>query len=56
MAELADPAIAGHSPAAFAADAIASARTAALADPEGDSLARTLAAIHERGQHRAAAE
>jgi indolepyruvate ferredoxin oxidoreductase, beta subunit len=48
MAELVDPALAGQVPAAFAADAVASARVAALADPEGDSLARTLADIDAR--------
>jgi indolepyruvate ferredoxin oxidoreductase, beta subunit len=48
LAELVDPALAGQIPAAFAADAVASARVAALADPEGDSLARTLADINAR--------
>jgi indolepyruvate ferredoxin oxidoreductase, beta subunit len=32
-------------PAAKAADAVANARVAALADPDGDALDRTLAAI-----------
>lgn len=48
MAELVDPALSGQIPAAFAADAVASARVAALADPEGESLARTLADINAR--------
>ncbi|MDO8605976.1 MAG: indolepyruvate oxidoreductase subunit beta family protein [Phaeospirillum sp.] len=41
------PALTGDWPVAFALDAIASARIAALADPEGDRLDRTLAAIDE---------
>ncbi|HZY52705.1 MAG TPA: indolepyruvate oxidoreductase subunit beta family protein [Reyranella sp.] len=44
-AEVIAPALAGRLPAAKAADALANARVAALADPEGDALARTLAAI-----------
>ncbi len=43
--ELMVPALAGALPATTAIDAIANARVAALADPEGDGLARTLAAI-----------
>ncbi len=39
------PALAGHLPVARAADAVASARTAALLDPEGASLAKCLAEI-----------
>jgi indolepyruvate ferredoxin oxidoreductase beta subunit len=39
------PALAGALPAAQGIDAIASARVAALADPEGESLARCLAGI-----------
>ncbi len=39
------PALAGQIPLARAADAIASARTAALVDPEGESLAKCLADI-----------
>lgn len=35
-------------PVAAAIDAIASARTAALVDPEGESLARALAAIEQK--------
>ncbi|MBI1204867.1 MAG: indolepyruvate oxidoreductase subunit beta family protein [Rhodopseudomonas sp.] len=44
------PALAGDIPLARAADAVASARTAALVDPEGESLARCLAEI-ERQTH-----
>jgi indolepyruvate ferredoxin oxidoreductase beta subunit len=39
------PALAGQIPPARAVDAIASARTAALVDPEGESLAKCLADI-----------
>lgn len=43
--EIIAPALAGHMPAARAVDAVANARVAALADPDGESLTRTLAAI-----------
>jgi indolepyruvate ferredoxin oxidoreductase beta subunit len=43
--EVVAPALAGRLAAHKAVDAVASARVAALADPEGDALARTLAAI-----------
>jgi indolepyruvate ferredoxin oxidoreductase beta subunit len=43
--EIVDPALAGRIAPKTAADAIANARVAALADPEGEALARTLAAI-----------
>jgi indolepyruvate ferredoxin oxidoreductase beta subunit len=43
--EIVAPALAGRMPPAQAADAVANARVAALADPEGDALGRTLAAI-----------
>ena len=42
------PALDGTLPVAHAADAVASARTAALKDPEGESLARCLAEIETR--------
>jgi len=42
------PAFEGRLPVHTAIDAIASARTAALADPEGESLAKTLAAIEQQ--------
>ena len=44
-AEVVAPALAGKMTARLAADAVANARVAALADPEGESLSRTLAAI-----------
>jgi indolepyruvate ferredoxin oxidoreductase, beta subunit len=50
------PAVAGTMPVAQAIDAIASARAAALADPEGESLARCLTEIGERAAYRIAAE
>ena len=50
------PAVAGAMPVPHAIDAIASARAAALADPEGDSLTRCLAEIGERTAFRIAAE
>ena len=37
------PALAGHIPLRRGIDAVASARTAALVDPDGDALARCLA-------------
>lgn len=43
--EVISPALAGKLTARAAADAVASARVAALADPEGEALSRTLAAI-----------
>ncbi|HLL26557.1 MAG TPA: indolepyruvate oxidoreductase subunit beta family protein [Xanthobacteraceae bacterium] len=49
-------ALAGEIAAARATDAVASARTAALVDPEGESLARCLAEIEGRSAFRAAAE
>ena len=50
------PALAGHIPLARAIDAVASARTAALRDPDGGSLARCLAEIAQQSAHRIAAE
>ena len=50
------PALAGHIPLAQAADAVASARTAALVDPEGESLAKCLAAIEGQASLPMAAE
>ena len=50
------PALAGHMPPAQAADAVASARTAALKDPEGESLAKCLAEIGDRTRLPLAAE
>jgi indolepyruvate ferredoxin oxidoreductase, alpha subunit len=50
------PALAGSLPPERAADAVASARTAALVDPEGESLARCLAEIEGPAAFRVAAE
>jgi indolepyruvate ferredoxin oxidoreductase beta subunit len=50
------PALDGQIPLARAADAIASARTAALVDPEGESLSRCLAEIDGQVSFRVAAE
>jgi indolepyruvate ferredoxin oxidoreductase beta subunit len=49
------PALAGRYPASQAIDAVASARTAALADPEGEGLTRCLAEIETRAPVEAAA-
>jgi indolepyruvate ferredoxin oxidoreductase beta subunit len=50
------PALAGQIPSPRAADAIASARTAALLDPEGEGLAKCLSAIEGQTTYRIAAE
>jgi indolepyruvate ferredoxin oxidoreductase, beta subunit len=50
------PALRGQIPPARAADAVASARTAALVDPEGESLAKCLAGIEGQPALRMAAE
>jgi indolepyruvate ferredoxin oxidoreductase beta subunit len=50
------PALAGRIPLRRAVDAIASARAAALADPDGKALARCLAEIDAQGAMRIAAE
>ena len=50
------PALAGRIPLARAIDAIASARAAALADPDGESLARCLAEIEAQTASLVAAE
>ncbi|HLQ89318.1 MAG TPA: indolepyruvate oxidoreductase subunit beta family protein [Xanthobacteraceae bacterium] len=51
-----EPALAGHIQVARAIDAIASARAAALVDPEGESLAKCLADIDAQLAMRVAAE
>jgi indolepyruvate ferredoxin oxidoreductase beta subunit len=56
VAEVVEPALAGRMAPTTAADAVASARVAALADPEGESLARTLASIASATTLRHAAE
>jgi len=55
-AKLIRPALMGHIPSERAADAVASARTAALVDPEGESLAKCLAEIEAQAPLRIAAE
>ena len=51
-AKIIRPALAGNIPMSRAADAVASARTAALVDPEGESLARCLAEIESQADFR----
>jgi indolepyruvate ferredoxin oxidoreductase beta subunit len=51
-----EPALAGKFDAGQAADGVASACAAALADPEGESLARCLADIDRRSAYAVAAE
>jgi indolepyruvate ferredoxin oxidoreductase beta subunit len=51
-----EPALGGHIPLHQAADAVASARIAALVDPDGESLARCLSEIDARPPTRFAAE
>jgi indolepyruvate ferredoxin oxidoreductase, beta subunit len=55
-ARIIQPAVAGHIPLAHAIDAIASARAAALVDPEGDALTRCLAELDQRKPMSIAAE
>jgi len=50
------PALAGDLPTGRAVDAIASARTAALLDPEGEGLAKCLAELDQQASFRVAAE
>jgi indolepyruvate ferredoxin oxidoreductase, alpha subunit len=50
------PVLAGAMPVGLAVDAIASARTAALADPDGESLARCLTEISQQPAFKIAAE
>ena len=50
------PALAGQIPPTRAADAVASARTAALLDPEGEGLAKCLSEIADHTALRVAAE
>jgi indolepyruvate ferredoxin oxidoreductase beta subunit len=50
------PALAGHIPIRRAVDAVVSARTAALVDPDGESLARCLADVATPAAPRQAAE
>jgi indolepyruvate ferredoxin oxidoreductase alpha subunit len=55
-AQVIRPALAGAIPLEWAADALASARTAALVDPEGESLAKCLGEIEGQTAFRVAAE
>jgi indolepyruvate ferredoxin oxidoreductase, beta subunit len=55
-ARVIQPVLAGRIPLARGLDAVISARTAALADPEGEALARCLAELGEAGALRIAAE
>jgi len=50
------PILAGHIPLSRGIDAIASARAAALTDPEGEALTRCLAELEQHGTARIAAE
>jgi Pyruvate/2-oxoacid:ferredoxin oxidoreductase gamma subunit/NAD-dependent dihydropyrimidine dehydrogenase PreA subunit len=56
VAQVIEPALAGQMPVRQAADAIASARTAALLDPEGEALTKCLAALASPPAHAIAAE
>jgi len=56
IVELILPVLAGSFPVPQGIDAIASARTAALADPEGESLTRCLAEIEQHATFKVAAE
>jgi indolepyruvate ferredoxin oxidoreductase beta subunit len=55
-ARIIQPALAGTIPTERAADAVASARTAALVDPDGESLAKCIAAIEGHAALPIAAE
>ncbi len=56
VAQVIAPALAGNLSARHAIDAIASARTAALVDPEGEALTKCLAALASPPAHAIAAE
>jgi indolepyruvate ferredoxin oxidoreductase beta subunit len=56
VAQVIEPALAGQIPVRQAADAIASARTSALLDPEGEALSKCLAALSTPPAHAIAAE
>ncbi len=55
-AELMRPALAGVMPLRHAADAVASARAAAMLDPDGEALTKCLADIEAQSSRRIAAE
>jgi indolepyruvate ferredoxin oxidoreductase alpha subunit len=56
VTQLIGPALAGHIPVGQAVDAIASARTAALIDPDGEALTKCLREISAPSAHAIAAE
>jgi indolepyruvate ferredoxin oxidoreductase, alpha subunit len=56
VAQVIAPTLAGRVPVRQAADAIASARAAALVDPEGEALAKCLAELASTAPHAVAAE
>jgi indolepyruvate ferredoxin oxidoreductase, beta subunit len=56
VARVVQPVLAGRLPVRAGIDAIASARTAALADPEGDALTRCLAEVEQHATLGIAAE
>jgi len=56
VAQVIEPALAGQIPIRQAADAIASARTAALLDPEGEALSKCLGELSSPLAHAIAAE
>ena len=56
VSQVIEPALAGQMPVRQAADATASARTAALLDPEGEALSKCLAALSALPAHAIAAE
>ena len=56
VSQVIEPALAGQIPLRQATDAIASARTAALLDPEGEALSKCLAELSSPPAHAIAAE
>jgi indolepyruvate ferredoxin oxidoreductase beta subunit len=56
VSQVIEPALSGQIPLRQATDAIASARTAALLDPEGEALSKCLAALSSPPVHAIAAE
>jgi indolepyruvate ferredoxin oxidoreductase beta subunit len=56
VSQVIEPALAGAMPAPHAADAVASARTAALVDPDGEALTRCLSDLQSPAAHAIAAE
>jgi indolepyruvate ferredoxin oxidoreductase alpha subunit len=56
VSQVIEPALAGAMPGHQAVDAVASARTAALRDPDGEALSKCIADIAVQSSHRIAAE